>query len=229
MKVINLEDLSGLPREFITRLKEFNQDFTKTDYFDRLEHLDSLQDLIIEIDAYCRKNVIIGFHYTRANPESILKKGLIIRTGYEIRNEFLAEHKHLFSQEELEQILQAWRKCFDKQDEEIRDNRIFFNFTLSAMNDGGADLLLENYGGEQIYTPLQHLGGIKDRIKQIGKPIIVKCNLHPKDLHAFKVNPWGKIAVSSYHRMQNPNATIFDQDGYQLKSVLPENLEIIYL
>ena len=183
MNVINLEDLSGLPRQFLARLKEFNQEFLETDYLDSLGHLGNLQNLIIAIDNYCQENIIIGYHYTRANPECILEKGLLARTGSEIRNEFLSQHKHHFTPEELVRILDEWRNCFDEEDEEIRDNHVFFNFTMCAMKDGGTDLLLENCGGEQVYTPLYHIDSIKDKIKQIGQPIIVKCKLHPKDLH----------------------------------------------
>lgn len=40
-------------------------------------------------------------------------------------------------------------------------------------------------------------------------------------------NPWGRIAVSTYHRLLNPDAFQEDQDGYQNVNVKPQDIEII--
>ena len=57
--------------------------------------------------------------------------------------------------------------------------------------------------------------------------MILKCRLTPKDINTFYENPWGRIAVSTYHRLVNPEAHQDDQDGYQSVNVAPENIEII--
>ncbi|HUX95063.1 MAG TPA: hypothetical protein VMV47_04960 [Bacteroidales bacterium] len=95
------------------------------------------------------------------------------------------------------------------------------------MKNDGAELLLSYYGGEQVYFPLFELPNIGEKLKNIGIPMILKCTLNPNDINTFIEYPWGKITVSSYHRIKNPDAIVVDQDGYQKVGVNPENIEII--
>lgn len=229
MNTINLNDLTGLPKSLIQELSNFNEEFKSTDFLEHLEENWELSELIIMIDEFCKKNEVIGFHYTRAHPEDILTEGLLARSGQEIRSEFLKKHSKLFNQSEIQQIKDAWDRTFDDHNQEYRDNHVFFNFTLTALNGNGSELLLENYGGEQVYRPIYEMDGIKNKIVKIGTPLIAKCRLNPNDLNTFIQHPWGKIATSTYHRTQNPNAYQTDQDGYQRMTVPPERIELIRL
>lgn len=114
-----------------------------------------------------------------------------------------------------------------KKDSESRDYRIYFNFTKNALSNKGAELLLKYYGGEQIYFPLFNLPVINEKLEKIGKPMILKCILEPREIKTLIQNPWGKIIVSSYHKTLNPNASVVDQDGYLKSAVLSKNIEII--
>lgn len=120
-----------------------------------------------------------------------------------------------------------WEIYFTKDQMKARDNRIFFNFTQDSLNDLRAEPALSNFGGEQVHMPIQSFRCIGDKLKKMGRPLIIKCKLNPKVINTFIENPWGQIAVSSYHRLQNPNAATIDQDGYQTVNVPPENIEII--
>jgi len=226
---INLNDLTGLPETFLNELGRFNQFFKGTNFLEKLDDNYELQSLVQEIDQFCSKNEVIGFHYTRACPDDILKYGLLSRSGHEIRSEFLKKNRSLFSDNQVEHMRKVWDKSFDEHDEQHRDYHVFFNFTLIALNGPGSELLLENFGGEQIYQPIYQIEGIKDKLRKIGTPLIVKCSVNPKDLNTFIQYPWGKIAVSTYHRTQNQNAHQTDQDGYQLSSVSPDKIELIKL
>ncbi|MEQ8576752.1 MAG: hypothetical protein RIB63_21990, partial [Fulvivirga sp.] len=227
--VVNLNDLTGLPKSLIQELSYFNEEFKSTDFLEHLEENWELGELIIKIDEFCMENEVIGFHYTRALPEDILARGLLARSGQDIRTEFLEKHGPLFSQSEIHQIKDAWDRTFDDHDREYRDYHVFFNFTLTALNRNGSELLLENYGGEQIYWPLYEMEGIKNKIVSIGTPLIVKCRLNPNGLSTLIQYPWGKIATSTYHRTQNPKAYQTDQDGYQRTTVPPNKIELIKL
>jgi hypothetical protein len=227
--VKNFENLSGLPKDFIKRLKLHDSLFIQNNFLENIEDDESIHQLIIEIDNYCLDNKIIGYHYTNGNEYDFLEKGLIIRSGKEIRQDFVKENFHLFSKEEQDLILRKWKERFDEEESEKRDNCLFFNFTLGAIKDGGAELLLSYYGGEQVYFPIFQLPIIGEKLKNIGIPIILKCTINPKEINTFIVYPWGKIAVSSYHRKVNRTAYLVDQDGYQKVSVNPENIEIIYI
>jgi hypothetical protein len=227
MVTINIETLQGLPIRFINCLAHFNTYFKQVDFLEFLEHISGLRDLISDINSFCEKNQIIGFHYTRANPESIKRKGLIPRSGIEIRKEFLNTYGYLFTKKEIGIILKAWENQFSDKGNEIRDYHIFFNLTQNALKHGGANLPLEYYGGEQVYHPLYYIEGIKEKLHSIGTPMILKCKLNPKELNTFIENPWGSILVSSYHRLQNSNANVIDQDAYQFSIVPAKNITII--
>jgi hypothetical protein len=227
MDIINLETLEGLPHVFIKRLAVFNENFINAKFLENLQDIFELHVIIHEINHHCEENRIFGFHYTRADQKSILKFGLIPRSGLEIRNKFLDMFGHKFSSQEKDLILKAWTEYFSKKQREIRDRQIYFNLMQNALKNGGAELLLKYYGGEQVYNPIYEIEKISDKLQSIGTPMILKCILNPKDLYTYIQNPWGSIAVSSYHRFLNPNAYVIDQDAHQITQVSPDNIEII--
>lgn len=230
MKVINLDNLEGLPQQFIDELSKWEDNFKDTDYLDDLLELSDFEILIVKIDRFCLHNTIFGYHYTRANPEQIKTNGLLSRKGVEIRETFLDSYSNLFSISELESIKNQWLLNFGHtEQQEIRDNKIFFNFTLKEFGTLGSAPLLKYFGGEQIYWPLHELDGIREKLEGLGIPMIVKCVLKPSELSTFTQFPWGKIAASTYHSLKNQNACRFDQDGYQTTSVSPSNIELIEL
>ncbi len=206
------------------RLKALDSHFRQQDYLEELEGITEIGELIAEINEYCENNRVLGIHYTRALPEEIERRGLLVRSGTEIRELFLKRHGHLFSVQEKTDMEAAWKNHTTKQ-AHIRDNRIWFNFTREALNHSGADLLLKNYGGEQVYFSIRDLPGIAEKISSIGEPLIVECSLNPREVKTYKTHPWGSIAVSSYHCSVNPRAPQqFDQDGSQTVPVLPEHV-----
>ena len=224
---VNLENLEGLPKKYCDELEKFDNLFRTHRFLEHYEHNQDINNLVYEINNYCLKNEIIGFHYTNAIETDILEKGMIIRSGNEIRNDFRNKYFHLFDKSEQILIEEKWNQRFGQKDTESRDFRTFFNFTKDALENGGAELLLKYYGGEQVYIPLFDLSSIGEKLTKIGKPMILKCTLDPNDIMTFIENPWGKIIVSSYSRKINPNTYQIDQDGYQKKGVKSEKIEII--
>jgi hypothetical protein len=85
MITINLNDLTGLPEHFLLELSKFKKEFMSTEFLEHLEERWEIHDLIIRINQFCLQNEIIGFHYTRAYPKDIITKGLLSRSGREIR------------------------------------------------------------------------------------------------------------------------------------------------
>ena len=81
---------------FIARSFDFFMSWTKMFWRilnDSLEELiannEELCSIVEEIDAYCRSNYIKGYHYTRADPKSIKKEGLLCRNATEIQENFI--------------------------------------------------------------------------------------------------------------------------------------------
>lgn len=227
--VVDFETLSGIPEEFIKRLKLHNDFFMKCHFLEQLVQDKDINHLMVDINNFCSGNTIIGYHYTNAIERDLLEKGIVVRTGRDIRQDFIARHFHLFSEKEQRQILENWEKQFDEQEAKLRDGYIYFNFLKEALNNGGAEDLLKYYGGEQVYLPLLRLIKIRRKLQRIGIPMILKCKLNPNDITASIENPWGKITVSKYHRTVNPAAILEDQDGYQSVGLSPDKIEIIKL
>jgi hypothetical protein len=225
---INLNNLAGLPPKYIKRLNALKEVFIDNEFMESFKNNSKVSYLIEEIDDYCLNNRIIGFHYTRAIANEIAANGLTCRTGKEIRATFLKKYSNLFTEQELELILNQWDRNFDERGEKTRDSRLYFNFTTYALKNFGAEPLLSNYGGEQVYMPIQDLEGISAKIKNIGVPLILKCSLDPKNIRTFYDYPWGQIAVSTFHCMVNPNAYRDDQDGSQFVNVKASDIEIVY-
>lgn len=229
MKILNLCTLAGFPSFFFEEMEKHTELLLNTEFSDELVENPVFQELIERITEFSKDCNIIGYHYTRANKEDILKEGLKSRSGHEIRETFLSRYSGLFTVEELETIKKLWDAYFNRIMVESRDHRIFFNLTTTALFDGGAEPLLKYYGGEQVYMPLQRESSIAHKIHGIGAPLLIKAILDPKQLCNFYEYDIAKIAISSYHRQLCRDTTQYDQDAYQRESVFPNQIEIIDL
>lgn len=182
-----------------------------------------IHHLIYEINEYCKSNYITGYHYTRTSPQCIVEKGLLLRSGDEIRSDFLNEHGHIFTGNEIKVMNNFWK--YIKSQKNIRDNRIWFNFTLEALSGSGAESLLNNFGGEQVYFAIDHNNGIRKKLQSIGEPLVIKSKISPKNIK-FHGYDWGQIIVSSYHKSLKPEISQLDTDAYQCVPVPPEHVEV---
>jgi hypothetical protein len=222
--IIDLTKPLDLPEEFVRRLSAIDALCHGHKFSEKLVELIEVSSLVRDIDAYCCERKVIGIHYTRAVSSQIQDQGLLVRSGSEIRSSFLAEHSHRFTFEEIDLIKKRWASYFTGNQCSARDNRIFFNFTESALGTGGAEYLIGLYGGEQVAMCFEFNDPIGTKLAQIGEPLIVRCALDPSEINTFLEYPWGKILVSSYHLSLNPDAYDIDQDGYQNIAVSPENI-----
>ena len=213
-----------LPNEFVDRLKAIESSFMEYEFTESLVDRSDVSCLARDLDCYCRSNRIIGVHYTRAVPDSIQSKGLLIRDGKEIREAFINEHGNRFSQEEIRTIKKRWDDYFDHGQSSVRDRRIFFNFTETELGGGGTEYLLGLYGGEQVSMCFELDEPIGLKLGAIGAPLVVRCSLDPNQIETFIENPWGKILISSFHALTNPSAYRIDQDGYQSVPVKPVDI-----
>jgi len=73
--LVDFENLNGLSEDFIKRLKSYNEIFAQLKSIEQCAD-DEFHQLIMDIDV---------------------DKGIIIRTGEEIREEFSQRHFHLFT------------------------------------------------------------------------------------------------------------------------------------
>lgn len=221
---IDLSKPLDLPDEFVARLRAIENSCISQEFSESLVEQSNISALVRDIDLYCRNNRVIGVHYTRAVSESIRSKGLLIRNGKEIRETFLREHGHLFSQEEILIIKGRWERYYDHSQSYARNGRIFFNFTEIELGRSGTQYLLGLYGGEQVSMCFELDEPLGLKFGTIGEPLVVRCSLDPNEVKTFVEYPWGKILVSSFHALINPNAYRIDQDGYQSIPVKPEDI-----
>lgn len=229
MKILNLSTLAGFPSFFFEEMEKHTELLLNTEYKDEWVENPVIQDLIERITNFSKDYKIIGYHYTRADKDDILKGGLKSRTGQEIRETFLSRYGKLFTPEELNTIKNAWETYFNKTMIDCRDHKIFFNLTTVALFNGGAESLLQYYGGEQVYMPLKGFPSIAKKIQNIGSPLLIKAILDPNQLSNFYEGDIAKIAISSFHRHLRCDAIQCDRDAYQRESILPNQIKIIAL
>lgn len=221
---IDLTKPDQLPAEFKQQLHSFESLFKKYDFSEKVIEDRDVNLLVKDINKYCSENRVIGVHYTRAVPDSIQKSGLLLRSGDEIRRNFLEQHGSLFSESEIYEIKKRWAVYFNASQRSIRDLRIFFNFTEVELGESGSECLLGLYGGEQVSMCFELNESLGIKLGQIGQPIVVRCALDPEKLITFTEHPWGEILVSSAHLAVNPNAYRIDQDAYQELPVSPDDI-----
>lgn len=227
MKILNLCTLAGFPSFFFKEMEKHMELLLNSEFEDELVENQVFRDLIERITDFSKDCKIIGYHYTRADRDDIIKGGLKSRTGQEIRETFLSRYGYLFTAAELDIIKNEWEKYFNKIAISSRDHRIFFNLTTTALFDGGAEPLLQYYGGEQVFMPLKGFPSIVQKIQNMGAPLLIKAILDSSQLELFDYEDIAKVAISSYHRLLRPDASQCDRDVYQNEPILPEQLEII--
>lgn len=205
-------------------LKMFDSIFRKCEFMEQLIEYPDLASVIRSMNEICLKEGVIGIHYTRAVRKEIEANGLILSTGKNRRQLFIQQHGQRFTNEQLQKISNLWENYFNNLQAKVRDNRIWFAFTLLGLENGGAGSLLSYYGGEQVNMPLTDDVEIVTILKELGEPLIVECFLDPRLLKTFAELPWGKIWLSTYHLTINSEAYQFDVDAYQEVPVHAQNI-----
>lgn len=228
MKTLNLCTLAGFPPFFFEEMEKHTELLLETEFSDELIENPVFQELIERLTDFSKDYNIIGYHYTRANKEDILKEGLKSRSGQEVREAFLSRYGSLFTAEEFDTIKKSWNAYFNRTMVESRDHRIFFNLTTTALFDSGAEPLLKYYGGEQVYMPLKGEPTIANKLQSIGTPLLIKAILDPEQLSNFYEDDIAKIAISSYHRSKRVDVDQYDCDVYQREPISPKQIELIY-
>lgn len=227
MKLVDLENPRSLPDHLKQELQACDRYFFRHQFLEQVRHEPLVRVAIERINSYCTQNMVVGYHYTRAIPKDLRESGLQARSGAEIRSLFLERFGYRFTESQLEKVKTTWGRCYDERMRKARDNRIYFNFTRTALGNSGARLLQKNYGGEQVYFYIDKLPGVGEILSSIGEPLVVKCALIPAEVKTYLAQPWGEIAVSSYHRIVNPSAHQVDQDGHQFAPVPPERIGLL--
>ena len=222
---IYVDSLDQLPDHISVMLLPLRNEFLKANYIDSLvrdlHHLDAIQRAMTE---FLEENGVVAYHYTRAYRQSIQSNGLLIQQGSQRRQWFLDTFGHLFTPDEISAIRTTWDRYFTKYQDSLRDGKICFNHTKDALTNGGAEPLLENFGGEMIYMPFDEHSSISSKIKQIGDPLIVYCSLKPSLINGSWDYPSAVVWLSTYHRTINPEARLYDVDINTQVSVPPEDI-----
>jgi hypothetical protein len=222
-----INTIDGIPEAVLRKLRDLAPLFTRCESVEALYEDRRLQDISIGLNELCLKDTIIGYHYTRALSHEIRSRGLLICDGQARRQQLLSSYGYLFTDAQVERMQKLWNGYFNERQMQVRDGRIAFNFTLHALETGGARPLLTFFGGESIYKPLMQDAEIATVLRNIGEPLIIECELPARELVTFTQTPWGKTWLSSYHISVNTQARQYDVDAYIERSVLPANLVAI--
>lgn len=221
---IKLNSISQIPQSIACALRRLDCVFVESEFIENVLGNSDLYQIAGELDRLCVEQGVVGYHFTRAIQEEIEVRGLQAGTGADRRREFLLQYGYRFSEAQREWIHYAWEDYFAASQTQTRDGRIWFNFTLAALDNGGADDLLTYFGGEVINMPLTQDEEIAAVLRTIGQPLIIECALAAERLHTFSEIPWGKTWLSSYHVTLNYTAQQFDVDAYLEESVSPSQI-----
>lgn len=220
MDAVDLQRPELLPVALRLRLDSIKSYCRNEKFSQNLVEHPKVRNVVIELDNYCMQRRVLGIHYTHAIRADIEQKGLLVRTGAEIRNEFVQRFGDKFEADELELLQKQWSSLQVKQSE-IRDSMLWFNFTACG---GLNEELLGMYGGEQIHMGIELGTPIGKKLGSIGEPLVVKCALDPQKVENLHEYQWGKILVSSFHLSVEPEAHRIDKDGKVTELILPKDL-----
>jgi len=216
---IKLNSTGQIPQPIRHLLRGYKSLFAKYDLIQKVLENTHLYGVAEELNQVCLQEGIIGYHFTRAIREDIEARGLQLGCGTDRRSDFVSRHGHRFSEAQRERMHRMWDDYFDALQTWVRDGKIWFSFTLDALDNGGADRLLTYFGGEVVYMPLTEDKEIAAILQTIGQPLIVECVLAAERLRTFSVIPWGTIWLSSYHVTVNRDALQNDMDAYSEEPV----------
>lgn len=221
---IHLHDYKSFPKEVHDEISKLEDKLLSVEYLETLYDRHEFRSVLSSISEWIKSSFIVGYHYTRANKREIIDQGLLIRSGQEIRDKFIAKHASKFAAEQIKEFDQSWNSYLDNPTSSSRDNKIWFSFSLEGLRNGGADNLLSNFGGEQVYWTIKHKPIFRDIIKSFGESLVIKCRLDPNYLCQPDLEDLGKVVISSYHVLIHPEAQLVDFDGFQEIPVLPSDI-----
>ncbi|MGH8497419.1 MAG: hypothetical protein ACRERV_01195 [Methylococcales bacterium] len=171
---IDLQQPELLPKAFVQRLDAIASLCREHEFSEALVKLPEVSVLVQDQDGYCMERRIVGIHYTRSIRQDIESKGLLVRTGNEIQKDFLDRFSHLFDPDEIDFLVKKWNSHQETQ-ADVRDLRLWFNFTTKALGGSGTEYLLGLYGGEQISMGIEFGTSIGQKLANIGEPLLGAC------------------------------------------------------
>ena len=115
-----------LPEALRARLGSIEPLCRKEKFSENLVQRSEVRDIVIELDNYCMQRQVLVIHYTRAIRADIEQKGLLVRTGAEIRDEFVQRVGHKFESAELECMRRLWSPHQATQSK-IRDSMLWLS------------------------------------------------------------------------------------------------------
>lgn len=180
-----------------------------------------LLEIMVELEAICDSDGIVGIQYTRGDRKRLLSEGLRARTGDEWREDFLRTHGRRFTRAQRQHLVERWDSYFYDQQNRTRDNRVWFNLTRTGLSNGGARPLLSHYGGEAISMPFSDDDKVSRILATLGEPMVVECSLRTDSVSTFCQNAWGRTWLSSYHCSVNKDALQWDVDLYSSMDIPP--------
>lgn len=221
-----LDCVGSIDEAILARLATFDELFQKSEYFDRLLEIRGIREIAEELESLVRMRGIVGYHFTRADPEAIRAGGLAACPGEEWRQRFMRDHSYRFTNSQLDRIRQLWSNYFQAEQCRIRDRKLYFTTTkrLGLVN---VEHLYRYFGGEAVNMPLTHETDLMAILATIAKPLVVTCRLEVARLRDTIDDQYGRALVSAYHVGVNPEATWQGLGTYQTEALPPgEILEI---
>jgi predicted nucleic acid-binding protein len=210
--IIDIENINSWPKDFLDLLRK-NKDMV-VNYHQRREEIELIcqEDVMARMCPPINEHVaaykqlaqqlenILGavkfmvFHCTRLTEheaQNIKNNGLMILTSELVHTRIeQAFEQGLLSLDEKEYLISSEQIAGNLNNKwGERTGMLWFCSTKSILLDGcGLHRLFRSWGGEAIYAGHEEDPKISDRLRQIGRPCIVRCSVPFSNTNHFCVN-----------------------------------------
>lgn len=213
------------PSRIRERLVSQNNVLLLNEHMEGLIELEPFRAIAEELESFIAKHRVVGYHCTRAlEPSYFELHGLRVLERQQHQAEFLERFGAYFSLEERHQMQQDWDAYYPGQQDRCRNGMLWFCLAPDQVVGSGADRLFTYFGGEAIYVPIAQRPSIAEKLRAIGKPVVVEVSINPQELYTFSRFPFAIYALSLFHRRKNPNACIHGREGYLKRNVVPDEI-----
>lgn len=180
---------------------------------------------VAELEAFIRAHRVIGYHCTKEPaPGFYERQGLRILDLNRQQSEFLELHGHHFSAAEVVDMRCRWADYFGKQQAAARSGKVWFCLAHNQVVGSGTDRLFSLFGGEAVYMPLAGVPPLVEKLRAIGRPVVIEVSLVPDELRVFSPIAFAFNAISLAHRRRKPTAPLAGYEGYVSGDIEPSRI-----
>jgi len=220
MTPLLLQDINAIPRNILSLLDKHRNVFEAAISVESLCDEDPIRPIAVKLHQYIYSNSVLAYHCTKEPKPGFYKShGLRTLDRVAHQREFIKQYGHIFTEEELSIIEDAWKSYFDPCQDNSRNRRIAFCFTPHLVINNGTGVFFRYFGGEAIFMPLKRHGSIMAKLERIGEPVVVVFPYQLDTSEQFTRFSVATTMLSHYHKTVRPDAMVMSKQGFRMSAV----------